>query len=113
MKQFELKPKYQKSFYGKAIVEEHSNGDKYLVSYRTVVCMIDGSSAFHRYWDGYSATTAKHIDEFRRVYGMSGMSKKEWLYIPVEKLDNGELLKELIMDYRNRFGEYPCFNKLS
>ena len=78
-REFELKPiGNQKSFYGKALVIACNNGNTYLQSYQTIVCMIDNNGNFKRLWHGYSATTAKHIDSFRRLYNLPGISKKEW-----------------------------------
>ena len=114
MKQFELKPFYsQKSYYGKAIVTEYGNGEKYLKSYQTTVAMIDSKGKFHRLWDGYSATTSKHVSDFMRLYGLQAICKKEWLVLPVEKLDNGKLLIESLTDYQKQYGTMPRLNKLA
>ena len=72
----------QKSFYGKARLIECKDG-LFLQSYETIVAMIDKAGQFHRLWPGYSATTAKHIDAFRRENGLPGLSKKEWDKMPV------------------------------
>ena len=72
----------QKSFYGKARIIETENGTVYLQSYATIVCKIENGQ-FLRCWAGYSATTAKHIDAFRRENGLAGISKKEWDKLPV------------------------------
>lgn len=69
----------RKSFYGKAKVIE-AGGWKFLQSYDTIVCGVDSSNGFHRFWDGYSLTTMNHIKSFR-----GGMSKKDWDSFPVEK----------------------------
>ena len=56
MEIYELKPLYQKSFYGKAKVIV--KGDtKYLRSYDTIVMSRDRNGKLHRYWNGWSATT--------------------------------------------------------
>ena len=84
MKQYELKPNgSQKSFYGKATVIINKAGDSVLKSYNTIVCGIIGGR-FVRFWDGYSATTAKHIHAFRLANGLQGVCKKEWDALPVE-----------------------------
>lgn len=90
---FELQPSGgQKSFYGKAIVT-HANGKKHLTSYETDVCtIVDGE--FLRTWDGYSATTMKHINSFRIQYKMDPLTKKQWLKLPVH--DN-TMLTDLIV----------------
>lgn len=72
-----------KSFYGKAIVNEH-HGVKDLLSYTTTVCRIDRSGEFHRLWGGYSATTMRHINSFRYENGMKAISKSEWEEMEVE-----------------------------
>lgn len=53
----------RKSFYGKAKVIIDSDGDMYLQSYDTVVCAIV-NKLFVKLWDGYSATTMRHINSF-------------------------------------------------
>jgi len=82
-REFELKPRNQKSYYGKAIIIACNNGNIYLQSYETIVCMIDQSGNFKRLWGGYSATTAKHIDSFRRLYNLPGICKREWMEMEV------------------------------
>lgn len=73
----------QKSFYGKAHEITLANGDKYLQSYETIVAKIDSKGEFTRLWYGWSATTAKHIDSFRRSNGLPGIGKAEWEKLPV------------------------------
>ena len=67
----------QKSFYGKAILES-LDGIVYLRSYGTRVCSIEHSGKFHKIWNGYSATTMRHINAFRDCYNMSKLTKAEW-----------------------------------
>ena len=86
----ELKPRYgSKSFYGKARIAhvESKSGRIYeiLISYNTAVCMLDSAGRFVRLWNGYSATTAKHIAAFMNRYGLPGVGKHEWLELPVGK----------------------------
>lgn len=50
----------RKSFYGKAKVIEHDNGDICLISYSTLVARIHNGN-FEKLWDGYSATS-KDVD---------------------------------------------------
>lgn len=80
----ELKTRYDhaKSFYGKAqiIVE---NGIVYLKSYNTRVCSIGKDGKFRRHWDGYSATTMRHINEFCKQYGISDGGKSWWCGLEV------------------------------
>ena len=81
MKIYELKAMRQKSYYGKATVYE-SDTIVALKSYDTFVCYIDKTTGtFYRTWDGYSATTAKHVDDFRRLNNLKPLDKKEWLNI--------------------------------
>lgn len=68
----------RKSFYGKAVVYECKNGVKLLKSYSTIVCMIDENREFIRLWNGYSATTQRHVNAFLTYYGKNTMNKSEW-----------------------------------
>lgn len=67
-----------KSFYKKASVIIRSNGDKILRSYTTNVAKIDSNGNFHKLWNGYSATTMRHINSFCDTYGINGKGKKWW-----------------------------------
>lgn len=70
----DLKPANgQKSFYGKAQVVEN-NGTETLFSYGTPVVRREQNGEYTRLWDGWSATTGKHIASF--AYGMN---KREFL----------------------------------
>jgi hypothetical protein len=66
-----LEPKggSQKSFGGKAIVEEYENGDRILLSYLTPVLKQTKDGKLIRLWDGYSATTGKHVKAFAGITG--------------------------------------------
>ena len=78
MKTFELQPiDGRKSFYNKAKVTELDNGDIELTSYTTIVARIHNGK-FERLWDGYSATTMRHINAFLYVYGIQGGGKVWW-----------------------------------
>lgn len=74
----------RKSFYGKAHVI-HADGTAYLRSYDTIVASVTRDGAFHRHWDGWSATTGSHIASF------SGgkIRKKQWDELPVEDSPSG------------------------
>ena len=67
-----------KSFYGKAVVKDFGIGDeKLLFSYGTLVAaIVDGK--FVRLWDGYSATTMRHVNSFLEHYGFSEGGKAFW-----------------------------------
>lgn len=74
----------QKSFYGKAKVVMDS-GKVYLQSYDTFVCYMDENGQFLRLWNGWSATTARHINAFRNAYDLPVISKKEWNSMEIDK----------------------------
>lgn len=82
---YELKPQYDsaKSFYKKANVYRDDEGNLLLMSYTTIVARIQDAITTE---DGqpklivngwYSATTARHINEFIQQHGFPKMSKKE------------------------------------
>lgn len=77
-----------KSFYGKAKVIE-KDGETLLQSYDITVCKIDKSGEFVRMWEGYSATTMRHINAFIGMFGISGGGKKWWDALPVEEKPHG------------------------
>ena len=83
---FELRPiDGCKSFYGKARVINPGLGYTSLVSYDTIVCSLDlETRRFVRLWDGYSVTTMRHVNAFRQQYGLSTLSKSDWLAIPIK-----------------------------
>lgn len=85
MKQFELKPDgRQKSFYGKAVVTEYSKDLAILTSYKTEVAAIKNGE-FIRLWNGWSATTQKHVNAFLDLYGIAGGGKEHWINTPVTR----------------------------
>lgn len=79
MKQFDLPvmSDVHKSFYNKAKVAELDNGDIELTSYNTIICRIRNGK-FEKLWDGYSATTMRHINAFLEFYGIEGGGKTWW-----------------------------------
>ncbi len=83
MKTYELKPLYdtRKSFYGKATVTE-KDGKIILTSYTTDVCYIDSNGDFIRTWEGESATTMRHINEFIKQNGIAGGGVAWWRQQP-------------------------------
>lgn len=90
MKTFELQPiDGRKSFYNKAKVTELDNGDIELTSYTTIVARIHNGK-FERLWNGYSATTMRHINAFLYVYGIQGGGKVWW-----ENLETVKTVPEL------------------
>lgn len=72
----------RKSFYGKATVFVFDDGDIELKSYDTIVCRIRNGE-FQRLWDGYSATTMRHINAFIDTYQISGGGKAWWTSLEV------------------------------
>lgn len=82
MKTFELKPfNSQVSFYRKAIVIDYDEYAK-LRSYDTIVATIE-NGVLYRVWNGYSATTMRHINAFCIEYGLQPINKAIWLDMPV------------------------------
>lgn len=74
---YELMPTNgQKSFYGRAWVMEAADHAT-LFSYGTPVISIDGNGKLWRHWEGWSATTGKHIKAF------CGLNKAEFMKLEV------------------------------
>ena len=70
---YELTPDNgRKSFYGKAQVLFDDNGDRILFSYDTKIMKITAAGEMVRFWQGWSATTGRHIAAF------SGLNKKQY-----------------------------------
>ena len=72
----------QSRFYGKATIEMQNNVLT-LYSYNVRICKI-ANGKFYKFFDGYTATTMRHINEFRMQNGLQKLSKKEWLKLEVE-----------------------------
>lgn len=89
MREYELEARCQKSFYKKAYVKEDDNGSATLYSYGTPVATITGGE-FVRLWAGWSSTTAKHVNDFRRERRMNPIYKKEWEALPVKDFQIGD-----------------------
>ena len=65
MSKYELKPTDgRKSFYGKAVVIVEDNGTETLYSYNTPIIKRLVSGEMVRLWDGWTATTGRHIQAF-------------------------------------------------
>ena len=77
---YNLKATTQASYYGKAKVIETGEAVQ-LKSYDTIVCEIVNGE-FRRLWGGYSRTTMNHINDFRRLFGLDTINKKEWMSLP-------------------------------
>lgn len=68
--EYYLEPKgTRKSFGDKAVVKEYENGDKILFSYLTPVLKKTKEGKLIRLWDGYSATTGRHVKSFAGITG--------------------------------------------
>ena len=65
MRKFELMPNDgRKSFYGKAIVKIDNEGSETLYSYGTPILTKRTNGEMVKHWDGWSATTGRHIKAF-------------------------------------------------
>lgn len=80
----ELKPiDNRKSFYGKA--QAVTNGDEItLYSYETAILKIKGGKLF-RIWEGWSATTQRHINAFLQEYADGQSGKAFFVSLPYEE----------------------------
>ena len=67
-----------------AVKNGGTDGGYYLVltSYYTDVAKIDDGKLI-KLWDGWSATTKRHIDEFCRLFNMPSPSKYQWIMTDV------------------------------
>lgn len=78
LRNYELMPNdHHKSFYKKAIVRIYDDGTEVLRSYGTDVITRKADGALIRHWDGWSATTGRHVAAF------CGIGKKDWDKMPV------------------------------
>lgn len=65
MSKYELKPTDgRKSFYGKAVVVVEDNGTETLYSYGTPIVKRLASGELVKLWEGWTATTGRHIQAF-------------------------------------------------
>ena len=65
MRKYELTPTDgRKSFYGKAVVIVEDNGTETLYSYNTPIIKRPVSGELVKLWDGWTATTGRHIQVF-------------------------------------------------
>lgn len=91
----------RKSFNHKAIVNIMDNGIKCLVSYDTLVCVINTKGKLVKTWDDWSVTTAMHIDSFLKSNGLKAISKKEWQKMKVSNRYSN-------IDYKLKRGDYTA-----
>lgn len=90
MKKYELKPTgTQKSFYKKAIVYIDNNGTETLYSYDTPIITRDSNGNLVKLWNGWTATTGKHIKAF------CGLNKSEYSALPKDHCIDYDILTPL------------------
>ena len=68
----------RKSFYGKAIIDLQDDGTATLYSYGTKIISKNRDGLLTRYYNGYTATTGRHIKAF------CGLNKTEFLKLIIE-----------------------------
>ena len=75
----------RKSFYGKARALYHEASRSWmLMSYDTIVAMYyTESHLFIRRWNGYSATTMRHVNAFLAFLGYDPRNKAWWTALPM------------------------------
>ena len=69
----------RKSFYNKALVRVAEDGAETLYSYGTKIISKNTDGKLTKHWNGYSATTQRHIKAF------CGLNKAEYLALPLEQ----------------------------
>lgn len=86
MKLYELTPTdNHKSFYCKAIVEISDDGTETLYSYKTKIISRDSKGNLTRFYDGWTATTGRHIKAF------CGLDKAGFLALPLNGRKTDEI----------------------
>lgn len=84
IRKYDLNPNdSHKSFYGKAVVREFEHAFV-LISYKTPVVAVDKSGKIHRLWNGYSATTMRHVNAFMADMKILQGGKTWWTALPCE-----------------------------
>lgn len=70
-------------FGGRALIIP--DGNKLILrSYYTNVCEFDlKTEKFTKTWNGFSVTTLKHVNIFRRFLALNELSKREWIELEV------------------------------
>lgn len=69
-----------KSFYGKAIVCRMPDGSETLFSYGTRIMTRTAAGEYFRFWNGWSATTGRHIKAFSGL-NKAGYFNLDWRYL--------------------------------
>lgn len=80
MKELETYFDTHKSFYKKAFYIEHAHGAT-LYSYGTKILelvYVGNDTYIRKIWNGYSATTQRHINEFVKQFAYKFDSNKKW-----------------------------------
>lgn len=83
----------RQSFYGKAKVYEDSKGNKWLISYDTLIAVFTPDKVMHRLWSGWSATSGRHFATFCDYVNhmwWENANKKYWDSLPVENPNDFE-----------------------
>lgn len=71
-------------FGGRAIIKIDHDGSLILQSYYTDVCRYDPKTdIYEKTWNGFSVTTLKHVNIFRRFLALNTLSKREWIELEV------------------------------
>lgn len=71
-------------FGGRAIIKIDHDGSLILQSYYTDVCRYNPKTdIFEKTWNGFSVTTLKHVNIFRRFLALNTLSKREWIELEV------------------------------
>ena len=84
---YELTPNdSRQSFYRKAFVEVIGNM-KALKSYETIVAVVNEAGEVFRTWNGWSATTGRHVKAFTESIIGKGIGKSDWNKMPVYKFN--------------------------
>lgn len=97
--------------YKRAKIRTLKNGTKELFSYETKVAIITKGGNFIRLWDGYSQTTMKHINEFRKQNNLPRLNKKEWMSLEVN--NNLSKLKFVLENIDGTKKEYFELNQIN
>lgn len=85
MRRYELIPTDgRKSFYCKAVVEIDSDGNETLYSYGTAIIKLFASGELVKLWNGWSATTGRHIAAFCGL-NKAGFMALEYKGTPADK----------------------------
>ena len=80
-----LRPTYQKSFYGKALVYLFDDGWTYLQSYSTIMVAVRNGRLV-RLSSAKSATTSRHIEAFLDTYADGRMDVKKFYTLKAESI---------------------------